>query len=426
MRLFAARPAPFLTPMRLALAVWLLLGIAVSVRTVLLPTSHTVFPIFVIAAERFWSDQTLYDELPDLDYFRYPPPFAVVVSPVALLGPTLGGIVWAWLSIAALVYGLRRFAADVLPEDWGEARTAGLIALGALGAVRGLWNAQSNALIVGLLLVGVAELTKRRYWRSALWLGAAVGLKATPLPVVLLLLALYPIKLGPRLAVVLLAVGLVPFLTKPPAVVVAHYEQWQAHLRATSGTRWPGFRDAYTVVQAVRHTVEGRSEPFPYGERLDSATYRAVQLLTAGAALAWCLWLRRRLLSDRRHGEAILLNATLGIGCAWLLLFGPATEHPTYVFLAPSLAYALLARDVWPRGRWLAIASFVLVILLGWNGAARPFSEQVPLVLTALPLGTALFAAWLVGSEGARPGLASMAASSRIADHSAPQRRKSA
>jgi hypothetical protein len=76
-------------------------------------------------------------------------------------------------------------------------------------------------------------------------------------------------------------------------------------------------------------------------------------------------------------------------------------EHATYVFLAPALAAAFLERDAWPRGRGLAVAAFVLVMVLGWGAVARLLPDRVPVLLAALPLGTALYAAWLVGYAAA-------------------------
>jgi hypothetical protein len=79
------------------------------------------------------------------------------------------------------------------------------------------------------------------------------------------------------------------------------------------------------------------------------------------------------------------------------MLFGPAVEHATYVFLAPSLAAAFLDQGAWPRGRWLIRGALLLVMGLGWGSLTRALCGGAPLGLVVLPLGTALFAAWLFG-----------------------------
>ncbi len=104
----------------------------------------------------------------------------------------------------------------------------------------------------------------------------------------------------------------------------------------------------------------------PLREPLNSGVYRAVQLLTAAAALAWCLWQRRRIDDPRR-----LTTLVLAMGLGWLMLFGPAVEHPSYVFLAPVLNWALLERDAPRPARWFAASAFVLVMLLGWDAIGR-------------------------------------------------------
>ncbi len=95
------------------------------------------------------------------------------------------------------------------------------------------------------------------------------------------------------------------------------------------------------------------------------------------------------------------MHVTLSMGLAWLMLFGPAVEHATYVFLAPPLAWALLERRAWPHGQGLIVASFTLIMILGW-GALTRLLPMWPILLTALPAGTAVFALWLVGYAGTR------------------------
>src|SRR5579875_3644140 len=146
--------------LRLALIMWLILGLAVSIRTWVHPRHHTVFPIFAASAEHWWSNCPLYELYPGLDRFRYPPVFALFVTPFSALGLTAGGILWSWLSIAIFVAGLWQYLRDVVPSTWSPQRIAVFLILSGLGALRGLWNAQSNALIVGFLLLGAAALAR--------------------------------------------------------------------------------------------------------------------------------------------------------------------------------------------------------------------------------------------------------------------------
>jgi hypothetical protein len=155
--------------LRLALIAWVILGAAVSIRTLVRPSSHTVFPIFAASAEHWWGDCSLYELYPGLDRFRYPPVFALFVTPFSALGLTTGGILWSWLSIAVFVAGLWQYLRDVVPSTWTRQRMAVFWILGGLGALRGLWNAQSNALIAGFVLLGTAALARvaSGEWRVA-------------------------------------------------------------------------------------------------------------------------------------------------------------------------------------------------------------------------------------------------------------------
>jgi hypothetical protein len=399
--------ASWLNP-RLALIVWLILGAAVSVRTLVRPSSHTVFPIFAASAEHWWGDCSLYDLYLGLDRFRYPPVFALFVTPFSVLGLTSGGILWSWLSIAVFVLGLGQYVRDVIPSAWTRQRTAVFLILGGLGALRGLWNAQSNALIAGFVLLGAAALARAvagnrrtvgdswQWWLASLFFAAAVCLKLTPLAPVLLFVVLWPRQLAWRLLVVMAALFLLPFMTRPPDLVIDHYREWIDHLMESGNIRWIGFRDGWTIWIVVQHLLGGPGGDLSLGEPMDSLGYRLVQLASASAALVWCLWQRHRA-GRLGLGSRWLVHVTLSMGLAWLMLFGPAVEHSTYVFLAPPLLWALLERRAWPLGKGLIWASFALIMVLGWGVVSRLLSPNWPVLLTALPAGTALFALWLLG-----------------------------
>jgi hypothetical protein len=390
---------------RLALIAWLILGTAVSIRTLVRPSHHTVFPIFAASAEHWWSDCSLYELYPGLDRFRYPPVFALFVTPFSALGLTMGGILWSWLSIVVLTAGLWQYLRDVVPSVWTRQRMALFFILAGVGALRGLWNAQSNALIAGFVLLGSAALARcavraghgaAGWWLPALLLATPVCLKLTPLAPVLLLAALWPRQLAWRLLVVMIGLFLLPFLTRPPGIVFEQYREWFNHLTETGNIRWIGFRDGWTVWIVLHHLFGGETGRLTLCDPMDSSWYHLVQLTTAAAVLGWCLWQRRRA-SRLALGPRWLIHVILSMGLAWLMLFGPAVEHATYVFLTPPLLWALLEREAWPHGRGLIEASFLLIMVLGWGAVTRLLAPDWPIVLTALPAGTALFALWLVG-----------------------------
>jgi len=371
---------------------WVALAVIMATRTLLSPRSHTVFPIFAASSQHWWTDQPLYAYYPSLDLFRYSPTFAVIMTPFAALGLRAGGIVWSWLSLAIFATGLWRFARDVLPERWTGSRLASFFAVAVFIAMPGIWNSQSNTLVVGLLLLAASSLTRECWWTTAILLAAAVWTKLTPLAPALLLCALRPTRLAPRFVAALALGSLIPFLTRPPDIVLGYYAEWFTQLANSSGTRWPGFRDGWTLWMAVTQRFQDHPRPFWLTMPVDSVWYRALQGVSALGTLAWCLWQRVQGASARR-----LICTALGMGMAWMLLFGPAVEHTTYALLAPFLAWAMLQKETWPSGRWLVYLAFLLIAVLGWDPLMGRLLKEEPLVAACLPLGSVLFGVWLIG-----------------------------
>src|SRR5690349_9206532 len=64
-------------PLRFAIVLWIILGFALTARTIHRPESHTVFPVFTAGSVHWWADQPLYANYRPVDYFRYPPLFAI-------------------------------------------------------------------------------------------------------------------------------------------------------------------------------------------------------------------------------------------------------------------------------------------------------------------------------------------------------------
>jgi hypothetical protein len=387
------------TSFHLSHTVWIALAAATAVHALASPSSHTVFPLFAASANHWWTDQALYASYPSLDRFRYPPTFAVAMTPFAMLGLQIGGIAWSWCSLAVYGVGLWRFARDVLPQRWRGARRASFLALGAIVAFPGIWNAQSNTLVVGLLLVATSSLARQCWWTAAVLLAAAVWTKLTPLVPALLLCSLQPARLAPRFVVAMALGSMIPFLTRPPDIVFSQYVDWVNHLVNTGSARWPGFRDGWTLWLALTNPLQTHGEHLPFFTPVDSAGYRALQLATGLGTLAWSLWQQSRDIGPRQ-----LFSVTLGMGMVWLMLFGPAVEHATYAFLAPFLTWAVLQRQASPRGRGLSLVAFVLIAILGWDFQLRRLLGNWPLLAAPLPLGSVVFTLWLIDYARSCPG----------------------
>lgn len=372
--------------------IWIALALALAIRIAIQPTKHTVTPIYLDAAHRWWNDQALYQKA-DLDYFRYPPLFAILFTPLSWMGTIAGSIAWSWLSLGIFLCGLYRFEREVLPGDRDQKSRALLFLFAILGAISGLWNGQANALLVGMLLLGGAALVRERWWLAAFWIAGTVTLKLTPVPILLLVCALWFRPMWWR-SLIVLGVGFaLPFLTRSPDVVLHQYQGWIHHLQSTSGARWPGFRDAWTIWIVLEHQFVHQQSGLPYLKQpLQSDFYRILQVITGGAVLVWCFSLKG--MSNRWK-----VTCVMGMASAWLMLFGPATEHPTYVFLSPFLAWAIMDRNRYPRWNALIVTSAVLILVLGWRALTVDWWEFFPWFILALPLGTITFAGWFLAIQ---------------------------
>ncbi len=145
------------------------------------------------------------------------------------------------------------------------------------------------------------------------------------------------------------------------------------------------------------------------GVSLSDRAYRAMEA-AAGGGLALFLLVGQRL---RGWGRDALLTGALYLGCAWMLLFGPATEAATYVLLALPLCASLVA--AWTAGetrRWPLAASYVLLLVT--DGTESWFHSHTHHLYTRAqqPVAALIFAgtvaAWLWSQRSVRPGTSAL------------------
>jgi hypothetical protein len=363
----------------LATTLWIMMFVAHAVKTFLNPNEHSVYLPFATGARNWWSETSVYS----MTGFYYGPTFAVLFSPFALLPDWLGCVLWSGLSIGTLVYSLRVFFREVLQPMRPTASLGPFLLLSSVGSLHGIWSAQNNAMVVALVLLAAAALVRSRYWRAAFLLALPVHIKVWPLAAGALLSTRWPVRLAPRLAVGVLALALVPFLTKQPAVVVACYAEWSDALayRQSHHVRFPGLRDAWTVWEQIHSPVNPRA-------------YAVLQATSGLAVLGWCLWQIRR-----RPPTRVLLFSIVAMWAAWQLIFGPGTERLTYGIIAPMTTWALLTSYAERRGRALAALAWLMTGPLSFGEIEKPLLAFVPQLVVTMPIGAAAFACWLVMHE---------------------------
>src|SRR5579862_8238197 len=200
--------------------IWAAFLLTVLVRSYLHPDHHSVYPIFANAAREWQQGLDLYDfsiSRESLDRFRYAPIVAVSFLPIAALPDAIGGILWRLINVGALFAGMAAFARSVFPGRANlNARTivilAGLLFPLSLGSIN---NGQSNALIVGMLLLGTACTSDKRWNMAAVCFAVPVLFKVYPLALVGLVLLVEP-RLVWRVGLAVVLACLLPLAAQEP------------------------------------------------------------------------------------------------------------------------------------------------------------------------------------------------------------------
>lgn len=330
--------------LRLALGLWLAITLVCAGLAVSKPHSHTIYPIFSFVGGEWAAGRDIHVLLPGYDYYRYSPTLAAFFVLWQPLGDGWGGAVWRLLGMTLLVSGLLSWARHV----WQRRRPTEQIGLWLLMItpmlLQNVHNGQSNPHMLGLLLLGTADATAGRLWRSAIWFGGAILIKPYVVAIPALI-ALSDRRLIPRLAVAL-AVGLaVPFLTQSPDYVVSQYANWFHHLSGNDRSTLPlreAFRDYGLLFRA-------------YLTALPPMVLLGISA-TAGLGMARAVWVDRTL----RRSRAEKIGGAFALGSCWITVLGPATEGCTYLLLAPALVARLLARPG-ASGWWLRISYALFV-----------------------------------------------------------------
>jgi hypothetical protein len=327
---------------RLAVAAWVLVVLVVCGRGLALPHSHSLYPIFATAAHNWRAGEPLYDPAHQaaahLDAFRYSPLVAALLTPLAAMPERLGNVLWRLLNAGVFLAGLAWWCRAVLPRSLSRDQRALLFLLVLPLCVGNLNNGQSNPLVLGFILAAVAAVAEERWNLAAACLAGACLFKLYPVAVGLLLVVVYPRQFTVRLLLALAAGLALPFLLQRPGYVAGEYACWFEYLRGDDRSAFP-LELTYRDLQLLSRLSFG-----PMGPRL----YLAVQLLAGAGMAVLCLVGRLASWPERK-----LLTLLVGLGCCWMTVFGPATESCTYVLLAPTLAWSLLAAWLGERPRWL-------------------------------------------------------------------------
>jgi hypothetical protein len=365
--------------LRAAIIAWAIFFVVLTIKGAVQPNHRSVYFAFTAGARDFWAGDEFYGR----DGFYYGPVFALMMTPFAQLPDPLGAVLWNWFNAAVFLFAVVRFYRDVIAPRFPNILLGTLLVLTLIGSARSIYAAQSNALIIGMILLASVEIVHRRWWRAAFCLALPVHMKIWPLAAAMLLCVRHPKQLIARIAIAIAVLGATPLATHSPSYVARYYGKWKDSLaeRQAKAVRWPGYRDAWTLWETMVGAVDKR-------------VYTIVQLSAAAVIFAWCLLLRVRGLDER----AALMD-TLALWAGWQMLFGPGSERLTLAILAAPAAWLVVQCYAQRRSRVAVTITWLLIFIIGTGAVERKLLPWMSWAHAALPLGVALFMMGIIASR---------------------------
>lgn len=323
---------------RVLAGLWIAAVLVVSVQAT--AQHNDVFEVFRTAWLNLKEGRDLYSGGPGhLDFFKYSPTFALLFAPFAIVPFGVGVLFWNAVNAGALYWGLGR----VLTPDQAFAARA-IVFMDTIGAMQ---NAQSNALVAGLMILAFAELERRQEFRASLAIVCGALIKI--FPIVAAVFAIFRPWRLPRFALWSIALALVlvvaPLVVLSPAELANQYRSWMAIQRIDALTR------GFSVMEQL-HIWFGVNWPnWP------------VQL--AGVLILLAPLIRLSYWGHLRFRQLLLASVLM-----FCVLFNHKAESPTFVVAVAGVAiwFVVSARD---RRAWTVLA-LVLV------GTVLSASEAMP------------------------------------------------
>ena len=359
-----------------AFAVWIIIFLGLAIRALANPNRATAFTVYRLAGNHWLSAQHLYG---DWRGFVYSPLAAVFFAPLALLPPGWGNLCWTWLNAGIFLIGVcALLGSGIYPGI--KPGYHGIAYLLLVPLVLGnLDTGQANPTVIGLLLLAVAAAPAERWSLAALCIAAATYLKIYPLAVGLILFLMAPRRLGWRLLLALLVLGILPFLFQHWSYVSQQYHEWISTRLADDRRLYPIKDvplDLWFLLVRLGHL------PIP------SFVYSTFQVLSGGAIALFCLvgvW--------KHWSKDWLLAGILAFVSVWMTLCGPATELQTYVLLAPAVGLTLMDAFLGSRPLWLRIGLLMVYLLMVLAVARTSFlpSQKGLWILAVQPVAAIVF-----------------------------------
>ena len=339
---------------RAAWLVWIFLAISICL-VVQFGKDRSATGSYRTAVESWFSGEPLYNM--EGTGFIYLPQAAIVYAPWGFAPKPLGELLWRLAMLGILAAGVFRWTRFSTSDDRWFLITSIVAAAMAAGCAR---SGQSTLMITGLMILAATDLGEKRWWRATVFLILAMAFK--PLAIVLLLIAaaVYYRPMIWRLAIGMIALAALPFLTQSPGYVISQYEAaYQNFVIAFSLGETGMWAQFFGMLKVA-------------GLDLSSNIQQVIRLIFAMGALIGCWQAARKLSPERCVFYLFALSA------CYLMLFNSRTEGSTYAMVGP--VYGFLLAQTWLQYRdKIATIGFLSAIV------ATTFSFELALLVTPRP-----------------------------------------
>jgi hypothetical protein len=318
---------------------WILVLYVVAALVITIQRGVFAFPSdYVIFRTSFWNlvaGRDMYvlrlDQAHDL--FKYPPTFALLFAPFALLPFVVGLFCWNAINALAVFFSLKW----LLPRE-----QAGIAqALAFLPTLRSMQSSQSNALVAGLIIVAFVCYERGWLWRAAVAVVAGAVTKIFPLVALTFALPRRDRVRALLIAFVTILVALaLPLLVTSPHGLVAQYRSMGALHEV----------DANLLGESVMGVLRDAGLGWPAWP---------IQLIGAAIVLAV-------LVAGMRDWEQRPWRLQfLGFVLVFCVLFNHRAERQSMVIAICGVVIWYLAS---PRGKWRTALFVVVYFLVALTG----------------------------------------------------------
>ncbi len=309
--------------------------------------------------------------------FIYFPQSAILYIPFASVSIPANIIVWCLLSVSLFAYGIYRLL-DFVPLQYRERFFFIMTLIAVPIAFSDARNGQMNLIMAALMFLATTMLVNKQWNKTALFLMLAFALKPISIVLVLLFAVLYP-RLLWRVALGMVILFMMPFLTQDPGYVWSQYHAAMdmlhiaSHVGSSESTHWA---QLFNVLAQVHWDVS-------------QVQQRIWRIVAAFVTLTIAYYCKRKYPKEQAPFWILLLAMN------YLMLFNPRTENNTYAILAPLIGYFaayyfVLKRQVVYGAVYVALAVAILFasnigswIIPGQHSWVTPL---VALIFTALSL----------------------------------------